>query len=150
MRWFFLSMLVVYGFSTSGEYVHNIPPQLAPTYEGIHAGLVQIARLVSTLAVLQLLLLKHSEQVLMSGLYTLLYPCTWLGFDVQRFSLRLLLTLRYAEAWSQVKPSELAYMLDSPPANLSLLTDFSPRDLTWRDMVILVLLSFGVWLWVRL
>lgn len=150
MRWFFLSMLVVYGFSTSGEYVHNIPPQWAPTYEGIHAGLVQIARLVSTLAVLQLLLLKHSEPVLMSGLYTLLYPCTWLGFDVQRFSLRLLLTLRYAEAWSQLKPSELAYMLDSPPANLSLLIDFSPRNLTWRDRVILVLLSFGVWLWARL
>lgn len=97
MRWLWLSLLLVYSFSTPGEYVIYIPNAIAPTLEGIEAGLSQIARLCTVLACLHLLFSNSSKEELLAALYYLLIPFKWIGLDVASFAVRLYLTLDYVE-----------------------------------------------------
>ncbi|PKO45092.1 MAG: hypothetical protein CVU29_09275 [Betaproteobacteria bacterium HGW-Betaproteobacteria-22] len=97
MRWLLVSILVIYAYLTPGELLPYLPMNYSPTYEGLAHGLLQIARLVVALAVLSILLASTKKEVLMSGLTMALRPLAALGFDVRRFSVRLLLTLKYVE-----------------------------------------------------
>lgn len=97
MRWFFLSILLIYAFGTPGEFVSFIPPSVAPTIEGLNLGFLQISRLIITLATLNVLLTTLSRSSLMLALYMLLMPLKYCGLNVQKFSVRLLLTLNYVD-----------------------------------------------------
>lgn len=97
MRWLFVSVFFIYAYGTPGEYLSYFPVSVAPTIEGVSAGLLQIAKLLCALAALNVLFAKNSQQDLMAGLYMLLSPLRLLGLDVARFSARLLLTLDYVE-----------------------------------------------------
>lgn len=97
MRWLFLSMLLIYAFATPGELIPYFPVSLAPTYEGVNSGWLQIERLLIALAALSLLLTRSTKQEMLLGLYMLLYPLRLLGLNVERFAARLLLTLDYVE-----------------------------------------------------
>ena len=44
-RWLLVSLLLIYAFTTPGEYLRGLPFEILPTYEGIVLGLQQIARL---------------------------------------------------------------------------------------------------------
>jgi energy-coupling factor transport system permease protein len=96
-RWLFLSMLVIYAFATPGEYVNALPEWMAPTYEGLREGLVQMLRLGLMLGAISVLLATTERGRLMAGLYLLLVPLRLLGVDPARFSARLWLTLHYVE-----------------------------------------------------
>lgn len=97
MRWLFISLLLVYGYATPGEYLALLPLDFSPSYEGLALGLTQIAKLLIAVAALSVLFASSPKTQLMVGLGTLLAPLKILGLDVDRFTTRLLLTLHYVE-----------------------------------------------------
>lgn len=97
MRWLLLSILLIYAFTTPGEYVPNIPAVITPTIEGLEHGVLQVMRLMVALAALTLLYAGTSATQLILGLYLLLMPLKYLGVNVERFVVRLSLTLQYVE-----------------------------------------------------
>ncbi len=97
MRWLFISLLLVYGYATPGEYLALLPLDFSPSYEGLALGLAQIAKLLIAVAALSVLFASSPKTQLMAGLGTLLAPLKILGLDVDRFTTRLLLTLHYVE-----------------------------------------------------
>ncbi len=96
-RWIMLSLLLVYGYSTSGQPVWESLGMFSPSREGLVDGAVQLARLLSALAALAILLDRLHRQQLISGLYTLLAPLKLVGMSRERVAVRLALTLHYAE-----------------------------------------------------
>jgi energy-coupling factor transport system permease protein len=96
-RWLLLSILLIYAYATPGEYLQVLPEHLAPTLEGLQAGLMQMGRLASMLAALSLLLASSSREDIMAGIYLLLQPLRLSGLEPERFSARLWLTLHYVE-----------------------------------------------------
>jgi energy-coupling factor transporter transmembrane protein EcfT len=97
LKWFYLIMFLIFVFNTSGQHIHHWPFSFKPTYEGLELGLVQMVRIGLVLAALSIILTQNTKQQLISGLYFLMKPLSYLGLDTQRFSARLWLTLHYVE-----------------------------------------------------
>ena len=100
MRWLFVSLLIIYAFTTPGEYIPELLAYASPTYEGCVLGLLQITKLLIALASLSLLFASSSKQDLIAGLYMLLTPLKLFGPNTERFSARLMLTLDYVEEFA--------------------------------------------------
>lgn len=100
MRWLFISLLIIYAFTTPGEYIPELLAYASPTYEGCVLGLLQITKLLIALASLSLLFASSSKQDLIAGLYMLLTPLKLFGLNVEHFSARLMLTLDYVEEFA--------------------------------------------------
>jgi len=100
MRWLFISLLIIYAFTTPGEYIPELLAYASPTYEGCVLGLLQITKLLIALASLSLLFASSLKQDLIVGLYMLLTPLKLFGLNVERFSARLMLTLDYVEEFA--------------------------------------------------
>lgn len=96
-KWLLLTLLLIFSFSTPGEFVHGWPIDFAPTYEGLEAGAMQLIRLVIMLSGLSVLLESTGRDGLVAGIYVLLRPLGVLGLPVERFTVRLWLTLNYVE-----------------------------------------------------
>jgi energy-coupling factor transporter transmembrane protein EcfT len=127
MRWLLLTMLLIYAFSTPGEYIAEWPYWVAPTLEGIDAGLIQALRLLAMLAGLALLLTLTDRDRLIVGFFVLLAPLRRLGLDPERFAARLWLTLHYVE-----KPQDKK----TPAAMFEQLRDFHIVDTDEQPMTI--------------
>jgi energy-coupling factor transport system permease protein len=97
MRWLFFSIFLVYAFGTPGELVPLFPLSVAPSFEGFNLALLQITRLLVAIVALNVLFAITSKEELMLGLYMLLQPLKYIGLDVKKFSVRLLLTLNYVD-----------------------------------------------------
>jgi energy-coupling factor transporter transmembrane protein EcfT len=96
-RWIMFSLLLIYAYTTQGTPVFVQMAAFSPTSEGLQQGLLQLARLISVLASLSILLSLMDQQKLVSGLYTLAYPLHFIGLSRERIAVRLALTLQYAE-----------------------------------------------------
>jgi energy-coupling factor transporter transmembrane protein EcfT len=96
-RWVLFSLLLVYACSTPGQALLDPLGIFSPTREGLADGVLQLVRLLAGLAGLAILLDCLHRQQLISGLYTLLAPLQWIGVSRERVSVRLALTLHYAE-----------------------------------------------------
>lgn len=150
MRWLFLSLLLVYAYATPGEYLSFLPLNVAPSFEGLHLGLVQIAKLLIAVASLSALFASASKSQLMAGLWTLLSPLRLVGLNVERFTVRLLLTLHYVEQMAvQAKLKldfsqldKLALAPDEPGATLPLI--LAQPAFTWFDKAMLSLMLLAV------
>jgi energy-coupling factor transport system permease protein len=150
MRWLFLSLLLVYGYATPGEYLAFLPLNVAPSYEGLHLGLMQIANLLIAVASLSALFASASKSELMAGLWTMLSPLRLVGLNVERFTVRMLLTLHYVEQMA-VQPKlkldfsqldKLALAPDEPGATLPLI--LAQPAFTWFDKAMLSLMLLAV------
>lgn len=97
-RWIMIVLLFIYAYTTSGVAVFSPFGALSPTWEGLSDGATQLGRLLSVLAGLAILLALLPQSRLISGLFSLLYPLTWLGLSRERFAVRLALTLENAES----------------------------------------------------
>lgn len=97
LRWLFFSILIIYAYGTPGEYIQQIPDSFSPTIEGVYAGILQIAKLLIALAMLNILFATSSKAQLMTGLSILLSPLNIIGFNAMQFTARLMLTLDYVE-----------------------------------------------------
>jgi len=96
-KWLFLVMIMIFSLNTPGEHVPAWPFPFVPTYEGIAAGLAQVLRIVVMLAAISLILASSTRQQLISGFYFILMPLKIFGLKVERFAVRLWLTLYYVE-----------------------------------------------------
>jgi energy-coupling factor transport system permease protein len=150
MRWLFVSLLLVYGYATPGEYLAFLPLNVAPSFEGLHLGLMQIAKLLIAVASLSALFASASKSQLMAGLWTLLSPLRLVGLNVERFTVRMLLTLHYVEQIA-VQPKlkldfsqldKLALAPDEPGATLPLI--LAQPAFTWFDKAMLSLMLLAL------
>jgi energy-coupling factor transport system permease protein len=150
MRWLFLSLLLVYAYATPGEYLAFLPLNVAPSFEGLHLGLMQIGKLLIAVASLSALFASASKSQLMAGLWTLLSPLRLVGLNVERFTVRMLLTLHYVEQMA-VQPKlkldfsqldKLALAPDEPGATLPLI--LAQPAFTWFDKAMLSLMLLAV------
>jgi energy-coupling factor transport system permease protein len=103
MRWLLLAVLVLSGWFVSGQ------PCLAgvawsPSRAGVLSGLAQALRLLIMAASLRGLWLAYGQGGFMAGMQLLLRPLSLTGLPVARFSLRLVLTLQYAELLLSARP----------------------------------------------
>ena len=153
VRWILLSLLLVYAFSTPGEYIAAWPFEwLSPTYEGIKAAALQIARLGVMLAGLSILLATTDRKNLIAGFYMLLRPLRHIGIQPERFAARLMLTLHYVEHSSkQDTPQSFrqSFALQHDEAELAAprLVELHLPSLSWRDVTLLaLLLAMGAYL----
>jgi len=89
--------LIIYAYTTPGEYLRNWPIDLAPSYEGLREGFYQIARISLVLAGISLLMTTSTRENLMAGIYTIIKPLSLLNVSPERFTARLYLTLQYID-----------------------------------------------------
>lgn len=148
-KWLLLTLMLIFSFSTPGEFVHGWPSALAPTYEGFDAGVVQLIRLVIMLAGLSILLECTGRDALVAGFYALLRPLGGLGLPVDRLTVRLWLTLNYVERNPDhlaSRQSVLDGLNDIAPDVACHSIRFSIPALTRYDgMAIVVIFSILIW-----
>ena len=96
-KWFFLVMMGIFAFNTPGEHIPAWPFAISPTYEGLLAGSTQTLRICLMLAALSLIINANTRQQLISGFYFIFSPLKLMGLAVERFAVRLWLTLHYVE-----------------------------------------------------
>lgn len=106
MRWLFLSMTMIYAYTTPGEYLPHWPMDMAPTYEGLTGAAYQIARMLMVLAGIAVLMATSTREALMAGIYFLIKPLRHMGLSPERFTARLCLTLQYIDERGKT-PSKL-------------------------------------------
>lgn len=157
LRWLICTMLLIYALNTPGEYISfgsDVPWFIAPTYEGIQAGVSQVLRLIVVVMALALTLARTNRDALIGSLYILLKPLSCFGLNPERFAVRLWLTLHYVEKdkalngkrklvkgsyFTQVVNNFNAIDLDEEMSgNIALQTD----ALKWLDVLILLIIIF--------
>lgn len=96
MRWFFLSIIVIYAWLTPGQplwpMLSSIPWWM-PTIDGVVMGGHRLLALVMMVLAVQWLLLVTSRAQLVSALYWLTLPLVITGFSRERFAVRVALVL---------------------------------------------------------
>ncbi|MCX7193385.1 MAG: hypothetical protein NTY60_07170 [Proteobacteria bacterium] len=96
-RWIMFSLWLIYACTTPGLPLSESLGPFSPSLEGLQDGALQLTRLLIALAGLAMLLDRLHRQQLMAGLYSLFAPLQWLGLSRERLTVRLALTLHYAE-----------------------------------------------------
>ena len=153
MRWLLLFMALVYAFNTPGEYVPQWPFNTAPTYEGMIAGFMQMARIAIMLAGVSLLMTTTTRDNLMTGFFLVLYPLKLIGLNPERLAVRLWLTLHYVDQSPRVNSiSTFLTSLDEAHQNAD--TQGQPQTIcfespafSWKDLAaILAMLVTGLYL----
>lgn len=95
MRWFFLSILVVYFWFTPGR---AFSPQVAdllwvPSADGVEQGLLRVACLVVIIAGVSALLQSTRREQLFAAIFSLVSWTRYMGLSPERFAVRATLTL---------------------------------------------------------
>lgn len=96
-RFLLIVMLLLYAFATDGTPLFPGWVQAYPSYEGLMAGALQAWRLLLMIAALATVFAYLPRQKLLAGIYVLLLPLKPLGMPIERFAVRLWLTLHYTE-----------------------------------------------------
>ncbi|MBL1433848.1 MAG: hypothetical protein COB94_010500 [Gammaproteobacteria bacterium] len=116
MRWFFLSILVIYFWFTPGE---AFSPELAkslwfPSVDGVEQGVIRVACLILIIAAVSALLQSTTREQLFSAIYSLIGWTRHVGLSPERFAVRATLTLEsLTEIQSMISTSKA--QLSSPP-----------------------------------
>ncbi len=92
MRWFFLSIALVYLLFTPGRLLFSVWPW-GPTVEGLVEGGQRIASLVLIVFAVNLLLRTTPRPALISAILWCLMPLAWVGLPRERLAVRIALTL---------------------------------------------------------
>jgi energy-coupling factor transport system permease protein len=134
-------------FNTPGEHIMHWPFDfIHPSYEGFSLGITQVLRITSVLGILSIILEKNTNQQLISGLYSLIKPLSYVGLDARRFAARLWLTLYYVELRNENNqeipmPKHLADSLEqvlSEEENDNVVIELEHLKLTRIDYVVLL------------
>jgi len=93
MRWFLLSILLIFCWLTPGTPVIQWPGlnDWLPTEEGISNGLLRVVALVLVIASVNLLLRSLSRQELLTAIYFLARPLQLVGVKAETVALRMTL-----------------------------------------------------------
>ena len=150
-RWILLSVLIIYAYSSPGNALWPHLGAFSPVAEGVVGGLMQISRLATMLAGLSILLTLLTHAQLVSSLYTLSAPLSYLGLARERIAVRLALTMQYAETAMQDTANNwrgsIEHMLAPVQAEPGFIelhdAPFSRSD--WILFAIVSLALIGVW-----
>lgn len=141
-RWLLLTLWLVFAYNTPGEALLDLA--WAPTYEGMIEACLHAVRLLLMLGCLAWLFAQLSYDQLVSGLWWLLRPLRHLGFDTERFVVRLSLVLENLQAqpekgvWRQML--DVGHETVGGPEVLHLsLPLWAARDSLWLALALLVL-----------
>ena len=93
MKWFFLSILIVYLWFTPGTPLLNIDVPGIPTLEGIRTGLLRVTSLILVIFAVNYFVTAIARTKLVEAIIWLLYPVQWLGIDNRTIALRIALVL---------------------------------------------------------
>lgn len=96
LRWLLLSIALLYAFLLPGEPLVPGWVEAAPSRQGLLEGLLRGWMLWMMAGAARCLMAITDREALMGALYWFTRPLEYLGADVARFSLRLVLTLEYA------------------------------------------------------
>lgn len=136
-RWLLLSLVVLYGFATPGEYLPGIPGDIGMSWDGLHHGAVQLGRLLAMLTSLAVLHQAVGTHGLLAGLHSLLKPFPWRAVTV----LRLMLVLDYVERKQQIGWREwLAPQIPNHETLPDRLTLTVPH-FRWIDVIVLLFIA---------
>lgn len=154
VRWLLVILVIIYAFSTPGEYIVHSKFPLRPTYEGLIAALTQMLTIVAMLASLTLVLSTTPRAKLIGGLYQILFPLKWVGIKVEKFAVRTWLTLHYVESrqpvmqlkslnWDEALNSHLTH---TQSTNNTIIIEVD--TFKWSDwlMVLIALLATALWM----
>lgn len=111
LRWFYISIIVLFGWFTPGKALVPEAASLSPTTEGLLLGLGRVVVLAVVVGAVVWLLERSRREELVSGLLWLTGPFAGLGFPRERFAVRLALTL---ETVPRLQPL-LAEVRQAPP-----------------------------------
>ena len=153
-RWLLLILVMIYAFSTPGEYIQSFKLPIRPTYEGLVAGLTQTLTIVAMLASLTLVLSSTPRAKLIGGLYQLLSPLKRLGLRTEKFAVRIWLTLRYVESRQPLINAKIFNLNEALNAHLThhqAINHEISIDVDvfrWQDYLLLAILLLSLLLWV--
>jgi len=151
-RWILFSVFIIYAFTSSGDLLWPQLGVFSPVVEGVVEGFLQLSRLAIVLAGLSILLTLLSQSQLISGIYMLIRPLACLGLSRERVSVRLALTLRYAESVMQGTSRNWQDSVERQLAHIPVASEFIElyvATFSMRDGLLVVAASvvlLGVWL----
>ena len=93
LRWFFLSIVMLYALFTPGDPVIAGLGATVLTYQGLSQGMLRVLNLVVIIGGVYWLLQRVQREDLARGVYWLLRPLRFLGLPPERLAVRLVLTL---------------------------------------------------------
>jgi len=151
LQWLLISILIVYAITTPGEYLIIYDEVLVVTKEGISMAFIQIAKIIMAIACLHILFYHTSINQLIGGLCQLLYPIQMIGFNIERFAVRLFLTLHYVDNFtltSQRKAGfiDVYHQIISPSSDIQLNViafekePFAKIDLIFMSVIIIAMI----------
>lgn len=112
MRWFLISLFIVYGWFTPGQPLLGGEgarlAELWPTREGVLAGLLRAALLMAIVAGANLLLRTTSRDELLVAVYGLTRPLAWLGVPRERVAVRMVLVVEALDPVRRIVTEGLA------------------------------------------
>ncbi len=157
LRWFFLSIAVLYLWFTPGTLLWPALGGWSPSWEGLAQAAGRAARLAAIVLAADLLLQLTSREQLLSALYRLARPLAPLGFPAERFALRLSLTMEAVGAL-EVAPESAAARARGFAARLHALGEAllahwrqalqaSPKDVSEVELRLEAPPPAGQWLW---
>ena len=93
MKWFFLSILVLYLWFTPGTPLLGIAVPGMPTVEGVSTGLLRVMSLVLVIFAVNYFVTVIARARLVEAIVWLLYPIKWIGIENKVIALRIALVL---------------------------------------------------------
>jgi len=93
MRWFFLSMVFVYGWLNPDPLTGQVTVWGWPSQAGLYAGCRQLGALALIMLAVNLLLVCCQRQELVQAIHWLARPLTGFGLSRERLAVRLVLVL---------------------------------------------------------
>ena len=96
LRWFFLSILILYFWFYPGTDLFPFLGSFSPSAEGVNQAVLRITSLLIVISYSVLLVQLTPRGDLVSGMQFILSPLAYLGVDTSRFALRLGLVLSIA------------------------------------------------------
>jgi energy-coupling factor transporter transmembrane protein EcfT len=93
LRWFYVSILVLFGWFTPGAELLPALGALSPSREGLLLGLGRVMILAIVVGAVVWLLARSPREEIVAGLLWLTAPFGRVGFPSERFAVRLALTL---------------------------------------------------------
>jgi energy-coupling factor transport system permease protein len=111
LRWLFLSVLVIYGWFSTGDLLFPDWHTLSPYKQGIVHGLIRVAALMMLILSLTQLVFQLSRNDLLGSISWYCYPVKWIGIPEQRVIARLILTINAVQElekkWKKNKQLEV-------------------------------------------
>lgn len=150
LKWLYLSIFLIYAISTPGEYILLVKDVIDITREGVLLGAMQVSKIIMALACLSIVFHQTGVSALITGLHYLLLPLTVFGLNVDRFTVRLSLTLQYVESITsdfshKLNFLNLFHMIQSEKFNTSIKSvDHYSRQFSVKDVLALMLIFLAL------